>query len=327
MEVRPRLTPAIANARRAVRECFDAPDLKSVKRVLLAVSGGADSLALALAANFELPKLGIELSAVIVNHNLQQDSSKIADQAKARLLEMGIKDVEVVSIQVPESGQGPEAAARDARYEALENQRSAVGADYILTAHTLDDQAETVLLGLTRGSGLKSIAGMQSVAGNLVRPLLGVSKAELIQSLNDAGIDYWDDPHNKDTRFTRVRIRNLMQQLEAELGPGVSAALSRTAELAQESEEFLALSASALIQSAQRETNSYSVEVLERAHFGLRRKALQMIGSGLVSGGVTRSQVLAIEELITNWHGQKPTHLSGITVERVRDQILFRQSS
>lgn len=327
MEVRPRLTPAIANARRAVRERFDAPELKTAKRVLLAVSGGPDSLALALAANFELPKLGIELSAVIVNHNLQQDSSKIADQAKARLLEMGIKEVAVVSIQVPESGQGPEAAAREARYEALENQRSAIGADYILTAHTLDDQAETVLLGLTRGSGLKSIAGMPSVSGNLVRPLLCISKAELIQSLNDAGIEYWDDPHNKDTKFTRVRIRNLMQQLEAELGPGVSAALARTAELATESEEFLALSASALIQSAQREMNSYSVEVLLSAHTGVRRKALQMIGSGLVLGGVSRSQVLAIEELITNWHGQKPTHLSGITVERVRDQILFRQSS
>jgi Predicted ATPase of the PP-loop superfamily implicated in cell cycle control len=121
MEVRPRLTPAIANARRAVRERFDAPEMKTAKRVLLAVSGGPDSLALALAANFELPKLGIELSAVIVDHNLQQDSSKIADQAKARLLEMGIKEVAVVSIQVPESGQGPEAAARDARYEALEN--------------------------------------------------------------------------------------------------------------------------------------------------------------------------------------------------------------
>jgi len=327
MEVRPRLTPAIANARRAVRECFDAPELRTAKRVLLAVSGGSDSLALALAANFELPKLGIELAAVIVNHNLQQGSGEIAQQAAARLGEIGISDVTIVSIQVPESGQGPEAAAREARYEALENQRRASGADYILTAHTLDDQAETVLLGLTRGSGLKSIAGMQSVAGQLVRPFLAISKAELVQSLTDSGIEYWDDPHNKDHRFTRVRIRNLMQQLEAELGPGVSTALARTAELAQESEEFLAQSASELIQSARVEKDSYAVKVLEAAHPALRRKALQTIASELVLGGVSRSQVLAIDELISNWHGQKPTHLSGITVERVRDQILFRQSS
>lgn len=327
MEVRPRLTPAIANARRAVRESFEKPELASAKRVLLAVSGGADSLALALAANFELPKLGIEISAVVVNHNLQQGSAQIAQQAADRLVKMGVADVTVVSVDVVDSGQGPEAAAREVRYGALENQRMASDADFILTGHTLDDQAETVVLGLTRGSGLKSIAGMQSVLGKLVRPLLGISKAELVQSLNDAGVDYWEDPHNKDDRFTRVRIRSLMLQLEAELGPGVSAALARTAELAQESEEFLALSASALIEGARVEKDSYSVEVLERAHPALRRKALQTIASELVSGGVSRSQVLAMDELISNWHGQKLTHLSGITVERVRDQILFRQSS
>ena len=327
MEVRPRLTPAIANARRAIRECFDAPELEGAKRVLLAVSGGADSLALALAANFELPKLGIALAAVIVNHNLQPGSGEIAEQAATRLRKLGITDVTVVSVQVEDSGQGPESAARDARYQALETERLALGADYILTGHTLDDQAETVLLGLTRGSGLKSIAGMQSVAGNLVRPFLGISKAELIQSLEDAGIDYWEDPHNTETRFTRVRIRNLMQQLEAELGPGLSTALARTAELAQESEEFLALSATALIQSARVDGNSYAVEVLAQAHPALRRKALQMIASALVPGGVSRVQVLGLDELICNWHGQKPTHLSGITVERVRDQILFRPSS
>lgn len=327
MEVRPRLTPALANARRAIRECFEKPELKTAKRVLLAVSGGADSLGLAIAANFELPKLGIEISAVVVNHNLQQGSTQIAQQAASRLTELGIVDVTVVSVEVVDSGQGPEAAARDARYEALEKRRAAIGADFILTGHTLDDQAETVLLGLTRGSGLKSISGMQLVDGFLVRPFLGITKAELLQSLNDAGIEHWEDPHNRDVRFTRVRIRNLMQELEAELGPGVGAALARTAELAQESEEFLALSAKALIQTARFDNDSYSVAVLEQAHPALLRKALQMIASELVVGGVSRAQVLAIEKLISNWHGQKPTHLSGITVERVRDQILFRQSS
>lgn len=327
MEVRPRLTPAIADVRRALRECFDAPELREARSVLLAVSGGADSLALALAAKFELPKLGIEICAVIVDHNLQLDSSKIAERAEAQLREMGLNDVAVVSIQVPESGQGPEAAARDARYEALEKQRVRVGADFVLTGHTLDDQAETVLLGLTRGSGLKSIAGMQSIAGKLVRPLLGLSKAELMRSLSDAGVQHWDDPHNQDPKFTRVKIRNLMHELENELGPGVAGALSRTAELAFESEEFLALSANALIERARGETDCYFVELLESAHPALRRKALQIIATEMVVGGVSRSQVLAIEQLITNWHGQKPTHLSGITVERVRDQILFRRLS
>ena len=325
MPLRPRLTPAIANVRRAIREGIAAPELAGAKSVLLAVSGGPDSMALALAAGFELPKLGIKVSAAVINHNLQQGSKEIAATAKERLADLGIESV-VIDIDVPKGQKGPEAQARDARYSALEKHRAELYADYILTAHNLDDQAETVLLGLTRGSGLKSIAGMKLVDGFIVRPLLGIQKADLVQACIDSGVKFWEDPHNQDDVFTRVRVRKLMQKIEAELGPGVSEALSRTAALASEVDDYLTSQAKGLITSAA-SNEGYDVQVLAVAHPALRNKALQMMALEHGAASISRSQVLGIAELITNWHGQKPLSLSGITVERVRDQILFQKSS
>ena len=325
METRPRLTPAIADTRRAIRECFQAPELHGVKRVLLAVSGGADSMALALGAGFELPKLGIDVVAAVVNHNLQKGSGKVALKAQRQLEELRI-EAEVIDIEVSKTNQGPEADARNARYEALEKYREELGADYILTGHNLDDQAETVLLGLTRGSGLKSIAGMKQVDGYLVRPLLGIEKAELQKACRDSGVDYWEDPHNQDDSFTRVRIRKLMQRIESELGPGVNQSLSRTAAIATEVDDYLTQSAKELIESSRVE-GGFSVAVLSAAHVAVRNKALQMLCFQAGASSVSYAQVQAVAALITNWHGQKPVSLSGITVERVRDQLLIRQSS
>lgn len=325
METRPRLTPPIANVRRAIRETFESEELAGAKCVLLAVSGGPDSMALALGANFELPKLGIKVVAAVVNHNLQAGSATVAEQAAQRLQAIGI-EASILDIEVPKTGGGPEAEAREARYTALEKQRAEVGAQVILTGHNLDDQAETVLLGLTRGSGLRSIAGMKAVDGKLVRPLLGMEKQELIQACIDSGVEYWLDPHNQDTAFTRVRIRNLMQQIEAELGPGVNESLARTANLAAEVDDFLTTAALESVERA-RVGEGFGVKELETCHPAVRHKALQLICLEAGASSISRAQVLSVAQLITNWHGQKPLSLSGITVERVREQILFRQSS
>lgn len=325
MQTRPRLTPAIADARRAIREAFETKELAIAKQVLLAVSGGPDSMALALAAGFELPKMGIKVSAAIVNHNLQLGSGEVAMTTANRLQKLGIEST-IINITVPSGKGGPEALARDARYEALENYREEVAADYILLGHNLDDQAESVMLGLTRGSGLKSIAGMKLVDGYLVRPLLGLEKATLEKACTDSGTEYWVDPHNQDEAFTRVRIRKLMQKIEAELGPGVNQALARTADLAQKADDYLSLEARKLIDTAKKDAG-YEVSVLGEAHVALMHKALQLICIDSGAQSVSRAQVLGVAELIGNWHGQKPLSLSGITVERVRDQILFRQSS
>jgi tRNA(Ile)-lysidine synthase len=325
MQPRPRLTPAIADARRAIREHFAGAELQSTKSVLLAVSGGPDSMALALAAGFELPKLGVNFSAGIVNHNLQPESGEVAQATAERLRALGVAS-KILDIRVPRGKAGPEALARKARYEALESHRQELGADYIVLGHNLDDQAESVLLGLTRGSGLKSIAGMRFLDGLLVRPFLGIEKAVLTKACDDAGVQYWIDPHNQDSAFTRVRIRKLMQTIEAELGPGVNLALARTASLATEADDYLSIQARELIATARLEAG-YAVSVLSSAHAAVLHKALQLLCLDSGAQSVSHSQVMSVAELISNWHGQKPLSLSGITVERVRDQILFRQSS
>lgn len=319
MPVRARLTPEMADARRAIRDIFADPELGGCNRVLLAVSGGPDSMALALACSFELPKLGIAVSALVVDHGLQGGSDEIASRAVSQLEKLGISAASV-RVKVRARGEGLEAAARAARYQALEKERLRVGAQKILLAHNLDDQAETVLLGLTRGSGLRSIAGMKQIDGDLVRPFLGISKAALRKSCQDAGIEFWDDPHNQDPAFTRVRIRKLMTTLETELGPGVTEAFARTAALASEAEEFLSAEALKLIQSAQ-QPQGLAIAELSRASVAVRRKALQLWLLGAGARSVSRSQVLLVEELITNWHGQKPLKLSGITVERVAQAL------
>lgn len=324
MPQRPRLTPEVAHARRAIREAFALPELSGAKRVLIAISGGPDSMALAAACAFELPKLGIAFSGVVVDHGLQPASNQVAERAIETLKSLGV-DAAVVKVKVAATGEGIEAAARNARYRALEKSAKQLGADFTLLGHNLDDQAETVLLGLTRGSGLKSIAGMKVVDGNLVRPFLGISKADLRKSCVDQGIEFWNDPHNLDPKFTRVRIRNLMQELEAQLGPGVAVALSRTAEVAAEADEVIEALALELLQQVVAE-GAIDVRKLENKRRAVLRKALLI---WLLQQGAktpSRNQVLAVESLITNWHGQKPVSLSGITVERVAQQLKASKS-
>ena len=330
MVIRNRLTPAVADVRRAVRENLDRLNLEPDSRVLVACSGGPDSMALAAAVIFEGPKLGLRVSAVVVDHGLQKASKEVASRTASKLEQLGLDPVVIETISVTESGSGPEAAARSARYEALERARKLVGAEVILLGHNLEDQAETVLLGLTRGSGLRSIAGMQDFdeAKKLVRPLLSIKREVLLQACNDQGIEPWQDPHNKDPKFTRVRIRQLLDTLEAELGPGFAGALARTADLASESDEVLFVMASELaleitVSSSSTETK-LSISRLIAVLPGLRRRVLFETAIAAGAMAVSRSQVLGIDELITNWHGQNKLVLSGITVERVSQELVFK---
>jgi len=330
MVIRNRLTPAVADVRRAVRDSLEALNLEPDSRVLVACSGGPDSMALAAALIFEGPKHGLRVSAVVVDHGLQEVSSKVAQSTAAKLEELGVDPVVIETITVAESGDGPEAAARTARYEALERARKLVSAEVIFLGHNLEDQAETVLLGLTRGSGLRSIAGMQNFDKNkkLVRPLLGIKRDVLLQACNDQDIEVWQDPHNKDPKFTRVRIRQLLDTLEAELGPGFASALARTAELASESDDVLFFMANELVLEATVSSSSdetkLSIARLTGVLPGLRRRVLFETAIAAGAKTVSRSQVIGIDELITNWHGQNKLVLSGITVERVSQELVFK---
>ena len=222
--------PAVAQARAGVRRCLG--DLEPGDLVLAACSGGADSLALAAALAHAAPRLGLRCGGVTVDHGLQDGSDAQAARVAATLGAMGLDPVRRVRVTVdglPGAG-GPEAAARQARYTALDQVAHETGAAVVLLGHTLDDQAETVLLGLARGSGTRALAGMPARRGRFRRPLLGLSRATLREACLAQRLDPWDDPHNGDPSFARVRVRHqVLPALEEALGPGIAGALARSA--------------------------------------------------------------------------------------------------
>ena len=228
------LQPASLAARNDVKK-FLEKHTQPGERLLIAVSGGFDSLALAHIVQSLHEELGISISALTVDHSLQEQSQVWAEQTIDRLKNFGILDATAKKVQVDiESPDGLEAAARDARYRALQEFASNCGAVAILMAHTLDDQAETVLLRLAQGASTQSIAAMRPLNGNVWRPLLNIRRGDLRTYLNDFNIDAIDDPHNYDRRFTRVRVREELLPLLIEvLGKDVVNSLARTALLAR----------------------------------------------------------------------------------------------
>jgi tRNA(Ile)-lysidine synthase len=228
--------PAVAAARLAVRRAL--VDVTG-PAVLVACSGGADSLALLAATVFESRRQPWRVVGVTVDHGLQEGASARADAVAVQMAELGAGETMTVRVRVDAPGIGPEAAARQARYAALSQAADRAGSDVVLLGHTLDDQAETVLLGLTRGSGGRSIAGMRREYAEegirFRRPLLDLTRAQTEQACRAEGIDWWSDPHNDDPRFTRSRLRHrVLPVLEEELGPGVARSLARTADLLQD---------------------------------------------------------------------------------------------
>jgi tRNA(Ile)-lysidine synthase len=322
----------MADARRAVREQLESLDLPSGSLVLVACSGGGDSIALAAATAFEAPRMGLAAGAVIVDHQLQAASAEVASKAKQTCEELGLSPVLIEKVNVELSGSGMEAAARDARYQAFERVRISQAAELVLLGHNLEDQAETLLLGLARGSGLSALAGMDAFdpARAIARPLLGLTRDSLRQACLDQGLEFWDDPHNEDAQYLRVRARKLLAVIETELGPGIAKSLSRTANQVAEVDEVLTAMAAELVgeakQSGTAQSVSYSIAVLEKQPTAIRTKALHMIASRAGAKAISSVQIEAIDALITNWHGQKSAALSGITVERVKDQLIFTRS-
>lgn len=283
--------PAVATIRRAVRTSL--ADVRGAAYV--ACSGGADSLALAAAAAFVGLPSGASCGLVTVDHGLQDGSAEQAQRVAALGRRLGLHPVVVCRVEVGASG-GPEAAARAARYEAL------AGLDAtVLLGHTLDDQAESVLLGLGRGSGPRSIAGMRPVDGRWRRPLLGIRRAVTERACRAAGLVPWADPHNADPRFRRVRLRaEVLPLLEDVLAGGVAEALARTAEQLQHDLE-------ALDQLTPLTDEVAALAALPRA---LRTRALKRWAEA-VTPPLTAGHVAELERLITDWHGQGPIDLPG----------------
>ena len=307
------LDPAVAAVRRAVRTAL--ADLASGDLVLVALSGGPDSVALAASVAAVAPPAGLRAGAVVVDHALQPGSGEVAEKAAAWAAESGLDPSRVVRVEVSGSG-GPEAVARRARYEALARTAAETGAAAVLLAHTRDDQAETVLLGLARGSGARSLAGMAPVAGLLRRPLLGLSRAQVRAAAVLGGHPVWDDPHNADPRFARARVRHhALPVLEAALGPGVAAALARTAGLLRADADALDAWASDAHAAARRDDDpaGLDTEVLAALPTAVRTRVLRraLIDAGCTAGSLTAAHVGEVERLVTDWHGQGPVDLPG----------------
>ncbi|HEU0205492.1 MAG TPA: tRNA lysidine(34) synthetase TilS [Pseudolysinimonas sp.] len=334
MPDRPRLTPAIADLRRAVRGALVGFEPDAL--VLVALSGGPDSLALAAATGFEAPRAGLRAGAVIVDHGLQSGSADVAARAAQQATALGLAPVRVERVSVGAaagSGGGPEAAARTARYAALEGAASEFGAAAVLLAHTLDDQAETVLLGLARGSGAASLQGMPARRSNgsgrvvLLRPLLGIRRTTTVQACADAGLEPWNDPQNDDPAFTRVRVRTtVLPLLEAELGPGVAEALARTADQLREDAEALDMFADELAEDLAEHAEagiSLDVPALAANPPAVRQRLIRLAVSSEFGIALSRQQTLEVARLVTDWHGQEGVDLPGVRVVRRGGRLQF----
>lgn len=318
-----RLSREVVRALSALR--LDPADGQDRPTVLVAVSGGADSLALAAATAHAASELGIRPIATIVDHGLQPTSPEVARRAADAVRSLGF-DAEIVSVVVGSDG-GPEAAARSARYGALDDAAERWDAAAVLLGHTLDDQAETVLLGLARGSGTGSLKGMAEVTGRLVRPFLSVRRSETRAAMTELGIEPWEDPHNDDDAFARVRVRTrVLPVLEAELGPGIAEALARTAEQAREdAEAFDDMIEEFIEEICEPAEAGLSVDVgpLAANPAALRHRIIRLVARGEFGVSLSRTHTLAIAGLVTDWHGQGPIDVPGIRVSRNGRRLHF----
>ena len=314
------MAPASVAIRNAVREQLQRCEAGDC--ILVAVSGGADSLALAYATLIESAPLAIRAVAVTIDHQLQEKSADQAAKVEKQLREMGYQDVVVAKVKVSLES-GLEAGARNARYEALERIAIEKSAVKVLLGHTRDDQAESVLLGLARGSGTRSLSGMASENGIYLRPLLSLTRAQTEAACTEFGIEYWNDPHNENLDFSRVRIRlEVLPVMEEQIGPGIAAALARSAALLRDDADALDAIASAEISRHNlTDLECSELELLPRA---IRTRILRsaIYAAGAPSGSISADHIGAVEALITSWHGQGLVSLpGGVKVERISGRL------
>ncbi|MCH8563377.1 tRNA lysidine(34) synthetase TilS [Nesterenkonia sp. YGD6] len=326
----PRFPDSVNRARRAVEAVLDPEGL-----TLVACSGGADSLALAAAAGFHQQRRdggrdsaspdnspsapgGARVGAVVVDHQLHPDSEAVTTTARAQLTRLGLHPVISVKATVdPDSGEGPEAAARSARYRAFSQALAQTGATRILLAHTRDDQAEQVLLGLARGSGTRSLAGIPAVRGPFRRPLLGLTRAETEEICAHAQLSPWQDPANTDPRFLRSRVRTeILPYLEDQLSSSIRESLARTAQIAAEDAAYLDQEAKAHFELLLEDPGlqgqlRMALPALLGAPPAIRRRVIAL--AVVAAGGANPSfeRLGAVEKLLAKTGSAGPIELEG----------------
>lgn len=320
------LDPAVAAVRLAVRRSLaDVGD----HPVVVACSGGADSLALLAAAVFESRSRPWRVIGVTVDHGLQDGSADHAERVVTQMARLGADETASCRVAVVAEGQGPEAAAREARYAVLEEIAERLGSEVVLLGHTRDDQAETVLLGLSRGSGGRSIAGMRRSFDVFRRPLLDVSREQTEAACRSEGIDFWQDPHNEDPRFTRSRVRHtVLPMLERELGPGVAETLARTGEQLRPDMEALDRFAEQALAAHYDDAAGFDVREIGALEPAVRTRMLRLaaLAAGSPTSELFAVHVDALERQVHN-RDQLPKEIQlpgHVTAVRERHHLWFR---
>jgi tRNA(Ile)-lysidine synthase len=324
------LHPAVAAIRGAVRRALtDPPEVEPGEAVLVACSGGADSLALLSATVFEGRKVGARVIGVTVDHGLQEGSAEHTAHVVSQMAGLGADETASVTVRVDAGGRGVEAAAREARYAVLDQMATHFGAATVLLGHTLDDQAETVLLGLARGSGGRSLAGMRRAFERYRRPLLDVPRIDTVTACQVEGIEYWDDPHNVDPAFARARLRKkVLPVLEDELGPGVAAALARTADQLRDDSDLLDELAEAAYDEV-RDGDGLLISRLADRPRAIVTRVLRLaaLDAGAPPSELFRVHVAAMVSLLGG-DGSREVQLPGhVTAFRAGDHLRFRRTA
>ena len=313
--------PSVAATRVAVRR--ELADVPPGSTVVVACSGGADSLALTAATVHEARASGWRVVGATVDHQLQEGSAAQADRVVEQMAALGVDETLTARVTVAwePGGEGPEGAARRARYAVLEQVAEHSRAAVVLLGHTRDDQAETVLLGLARGSGARSLAGMRRAFDLYRRPFLDLSRDDTVTACQVLGLDAWDDPHNSDPAYARVRVRrSVLPVLEEHLGPGVAAALARTAQQLRADADCLddlADERYAVLLTP----DGLPADALAGLPTALRTRLLRRLAldAGAPPAELFHEHVLALDALVTAWRGQKwvdlPGHLRGLRVD------------
>jgi tRNA(Ile)-lysidine synthase len=266
---------------------------------------------MALAVALFMESSNTKVIPIVIDHGLQDGSAQITAQTVERLKQIGFVQVESARAQVTMTD-GLEASARRARYQLFNQFIDTYQPKYFLLAHTLNDQAENVLLGLARGSGTRSLSGMAEQSNIYIRPLLKISREITTAACDEAQLQIWSDPHNEDLRFSRVKTRlNVLPTLEANLGPGITNALARSADLLRDDAD--ALDGFSLEYFNQADQSNLDVKDLERLPKAIRTRVLRLAiyRAGAPVGSLSAEHIASAEALISDWHGQKEVSLPG----------------
>ena len=318
-------TTPLYQIRLAVRS--EIEDIAAGESVLVAASGGADSSALAAALLLECKTKSIKVIALIIDHGLQKNSADVTHETKRTLTKIGYENIETRRVSV-EITDGLEASARRARYQALNDVANSHNAVAVFLGHTKDDQAETVLLGLARGSGSRSLSGMAARVDRYRRPLLSITRAQTEAACEEAGIKFWQDPHNQSMEFTRVRVREVvLPTMEKEIGPGISDALARSAKLLRDDADALDYLSDEIFSKL--EPASLDISKLETQPRAIRTRILRraIYLAGAPQGSLSAEHIEPVEALITAWKGQGPISLpGGVTVARISGRLSLSKS-